>query len=376
MIFAMIPQKIDCPHFASCSGCILDEKVDKPPVLNDVEHYFENIQVFAGKPARWRCRAKLAVRGLWDNPLLGLYKEGSHDVLDIPHCQVHHPKINEAAEALRLFIKQEKIVPYNEQSGELRYVQFVLQRKTGLVQASLIINENFSSRWKDLTERLWKVNPDLWHSIWINVNQKRDNVILGTEWHLVQGQEWLWERVGGVEIAFLPASFGQANLNLFDDLVRQVQCWVPRGSLVAEFYCGAGGIGLNLVEQSNRLFCCEINAESARCFDQSLQRLSPLLQSKITYQIGSADKFTNWLEQVDVVVVDPPRKGLEASFLKALMNPQVRTKHLIYVSCGWKSFQRDAEFLKNSGWKISEASAFVLFPGTNHVELLVSFTKQ
>ena len=71
--------------------------------------------------------------------------------------------------------------------------------------------------------------------------------------------------------------------------------------------------------------------------------------------------------------MDPPRKGLDEAIVKQLYT--VNRSQLIYVSCGFESFQKDCEQLLSVGWKIQEASGYLLFPGTNHVETLVLLEK-
>ncbi|MDP1836446.1 MAG: hypothetical protein Q8K75_11055 [Chlamydiales bacterium] len=374
---------IACPHFHECSGCLLSLHVDRPPVIEEVQNYFlareyTALEVVAGAANGWRCRAKLAVRGTAQNPLVGLFKERSHEALDIPHCQVHHPKINIAADILRAFIRTHQIEPYNEHTGdgELRYVQFVVQRSTGLVQASLVLNtrtidETAIGRWRELGD----TSSNLWHSIWINANPSRDNVIFGQEWQLIMGEEWLWEKVGDVQIAFMPASFAQANLDLFDQILQQIQTLVPDNSRVVEFYCGAGTIGLNLLSNGVQLNCCELNPTSEACFHRSIEKLPASLQEQVTFRTASANQCMDWIPNADVVIVDPPRKGIDPALLKVLIKPQSTLKQLIYVSCGWRAFQSDCDALLEAGWQIASATLYVLFPGTNQIELLISFQR-
>ena len=239
--------KIVCPHMDFCSGCTISDGVDRPPTLLEAQRFFElqglpTIKVVVGSATGWRCRAKLAVRGSCEAPLVGLFKEDSHDVIDIPFCQVHHPAINEAANTLRLFIKEQQIEPYHESqvSGELRYLQLVVQRNTSRIQLACILNTPdlntaIQQRWRRFAELLWKRSPQLWHSIWINANERKDNVIMGHSWCLLQGEEYLWEKLGGVSFAFTPATFGQANLDLFDKMLHQLRQLVPAGANVAEF---------------------------------------------------------------------------------------------------------------------------------------------
>ena len=124
---------INCPHFSLCSGCTINEYVDSPPIADEVRRYFSqkqiDVKIIVDEVVGWRYRAKLAVRGSHVNPLVGLYREGSHEVVNIPFCKVHHPLINLGVEKLKKFITDQHVEPYNEnsQKGLLRYVQFVVE---------------------------------------------------------------------------------------------------------------------------------------------------------------------------------------------------------------------------------------------------------
>ncbi|GJS22518.1 S-adenosyl-L-methionine-dependent methyltransferases superfamily protein, partial [Tanacetum coccineum] len=133
----------------------------------------------------WRCRAKLAIRGSSADPQIGLYEEGTHNVVDIPDCKAHHPSINAAVELLKKGIKILNIEPYDEdeRTGYLRYVQ-------------------------------------------------------------EKGE--FWEHVGGIDVYLAPSSFGQANIKAFDSLLQKLHKYVPLGASVTDLYAGAGVIGLSV----------------------------------------------------------------------------------------------------------------------------------
>lgn len=369
---------IDCPHFQWCSGCTLNKDVDHPPLLKDAIQYFNSIgrhyPLFTGHVCHWRTRAKLAVRGTSDFPLVGLFKKKTHDTLDIPFCRVHHPSINKAADHLRQWIKEQDVRPYEESTGtgDLRYVQFAVERSTGKVQASLVFN---TKNWNEAKlERLWEKEPHMWHSLWVNINLKQTNTIFGSDWHLIKGQELLWEKIGRVEICLLPSSFAQANLEAFEMLLSSLKKVVLPGSRIVEYYAGGGVIGMNMLEEAAKVFCCEINPHSEECFNLSKQKLSDGLQEKITYHVGPAVQLTHFMKEANAVVADPPRKGLEPFFLEELCAHQ-NIKQFIYISCGWPSFKRDCEFLLNRNWELQLTEGYLFFPGTDHLETLAVFKR-
>ncbi|XP_068654272.1 uncharacterized protein [Aristolochia californica] len=393
----------------------------------------------------WRCRAKLVVRGSSCNPLVGLYQEGTHNVVNIPHCRAHHPNINAAVELLKRGITLFDVLPYDEDmgTGELRYVQMAVtthdtslpaveRYKKGKVQVTLVWNSNnehspCSVKLNALSNFLWRNggsnnNNHLIHSIWVNFQTSRNNVIFGNRWRHLLGERDLWERVGGVDICLAPSTFGQANTKAFDSLLKKLQKYVPYGASVADIYAGSGIIGLSLAatRKCRSVKCVEINKESRLSFEKSLGRLPGTVNSCISWHHADASiEPLYWLQGSDVVVVDPPRKGLHPSMIAGLQNlpsskheasngcsrsilkvkeekrpwvlrareasvcPESKTvsqksqlwpKSLLYISCGWESFKKDCRsLLSDKAWHLEKAHAFNFFPGTDSMEVLAVF---
>lgn len=375
---------IHCPHFDVCSGCTRNEDIDHLQVLEEARQFFaENgvpfFKMQIGTPVGWRCRAKLAVRGTVNAPLIGLFKKGSHQTINIPQCRVHHPAINQAVEILKNWISRYKIQPYDEIAGKglLRYVQMDVERKTGRIQLTLILNEkNIDKETQRHLEVLWQDSLELWHSLWVNLNTRRDNVIYGNEWQFIKGSMWLWEVLNKQSICFHPASFMQANLEMFDRLLQRIEQLLPEQADLIEFYAGVGAIGAAVVGKCQKVQCIELNEIAQQCFEETRRCLPQELAKRLSYLQGKSADYINLLKSMvadkGVVLIDPPRKGLEKELLKVLCdNKQV--SQIIYVSCGWAAFQRDCQNLLKAGWRLTYAEAFLFFPGSEHIEILASF---
>ncbi|KAF5190660.1 23S rRNA (uracil-C(5))-methyltransferase RlmCD [Thalictrum thalictroides] len=394
----------------------------------------------------WRCRAKLAIRGSSANPLIGLYEEGTHNVVDIPFCRAHHPNINAAIGLLKQGIVKLDIEPYDEDegTGELRYVQMAVTTHntslpaserylSGKVQVSLVWNarnENSQSSEKlnALSNFLWRnggprSNFHLIHSVWGNFQTSTTNIIFGNRWRHLLGERDFWEHVGGVDISLAPSSFGQANTRAFDSLLRKLHTYVPYGASITDLYAGAGVIGLSLAvsRKCRSVKCVEINKESKLSFEKTVSRLPKSIDSSISWhQADTSHEPFSWLVGSDVIVVDPPRKGLDPSLVDALQNlksyklkakafessflkdkdekrpwilrareasVQIESKTfqekiqslpntLIYISCGWESFKEDCRsLLSSNSWRLEKAHGFNFFPGTESIEVLAVFKR-
>lgn len=295
-------------------------------------------------------------------------------MVDIPQCHLHHPAINQAAAVLRKWIKEESIPPYQEKTsdGVLRYAQLAVERVTERIQLVLILNKNLDEEMQKKIKALWEMEPSLWHSLWVNLNKRKDNVIFGKEWVFLKGEEWLWDRFCERDVCFHPASFAQANPEMFEQLLKQIQEKVPQQVVIVEFYAGVGVISLTLADKARRLYCVEIAPFAQQCFERSQQKLPQEAAKKMFFTTGTASSQIHLLQQAEVIIVDPPRKGLDPVLLKELCR-RTTAKQLIYVSCYWKSFLKDSQALLEAGWSLTSGEAFLFFPGSEQIEILGIF---
>jgi len=139
---------LDCEHFGECPGCEVADGLGEPPLLAEARTFFAsygaNLVAVAGDTASgWRTTARLAVRRDTDGaPTVGLFARGTHKVVGVPRCVVHHPAINAVVATLQAELRGGALEPYDEASGggELRYVQASVERASGGVQLTLVLN--------------------------------------------------------------------------------------------------------------------------------------------------------------------------------------------------------------------------------------------
>lgn len=389
--------EIVCKHFGSCPGCTLDRRVGEPAVVRKASAFVRNVlglrrplEIRMGPAMHWRTHAKLAIRPSG----MGLFKNRSHDVVEIPDCAVHHPAINEAARALQRAIKACSVRPYDEEKrmGRARYALFTVERKTGLVQVTIVWN---ASSWKDanpvaprLGSEYWEKNRDLLHSVWFNWNTSEGNTITSQKddaFYRMHGPALLQETVQGAKVFFAPTVFRQANLDAFETLlVPKLLSYIPEHSSLVELYGGVGVLSLAALKQQEKLKLAsvtvtEINQFAAAPFKRALTQFHPSVRDRVKYVVGSDDETVDRAVDcdVDLVIIDPPRAGVSDACLEELAEPSRHSplRRLIYVSCGFEAFQRDSRRLIGGQWHLKACHGFVLFPGSNHLELLAVFER-
>jgi 23S rRNA (uracil1939-C5)-methyltransferase len=370
---------LECPHRPPCPGCPRFGELGPNPeagrALSDLARSLDAPQpeFRRGRSTGFRYRARLAIRGRLGSPKIGIFEEGSHRVVHIPRCLVHHPLINQVAEVVRRALVEHRISPYSDgaHAGVARYLVVAVERASESAQVVLVMNAAASPAFAPFYETIaQELGPRL-HSLFHNAQTERTNTILGPEFVRVMGPESAVEELGGARVHYPAGAFGQSNLDLFPELVTCVHELVPDRASVLELYAGSGAIGLGLLSRSDRIVFNEIGAASLRGLELGLAELPEALRARATIAPGPAASAIAEIARADVVIADPPRKGLDAEVLAALIAE--RPKRFVYVSCGLGAFLTQAHALALSGYRLERITVFELFPFSDHVEVIGAF---
>jgi len=368
----------ECPHRPPCPGCPRFGDTALPPdawqslvdLARDANLPIPRIHQASGLGHRHR--ARLAVRGRARSPKIGLFQSGSHRIVDTPRCAVHHPLINEAVAEIKQAIRETGIEPYADRPhrGDLRYVQLVVERSSRRLQIVLVGRGTSPDILGDLPSVLEKRLGDRIQGLFFNAQPERTNAILGPTTQRLSGAPASVESIGGVEIFFPPAAFGQNHLPLFESAVDRIGSLVPDDARIAEYYCGVGAIGLGLLGRSAEIRFNERSPAGLEGLALGLAARPADESGRATIIRGKAGDALEGLSDMDVVIVDPPRKGLDAPLLEALATSPPR--RLVYLACGLESLLEEIATLRRpGGLTLKGVEAFDFFPFTGHVETLV-----
>jgi tRNA/tmRNA/rRNA uracil-C5-methylase (TrmA/RlmC/RlmD family) len=371
-----------CPHRPPCPGCPRFGEPGIARVARDAldelahAHGLPQVSVISGETAGFRLRARLAIRGRVGSPKLGLFESGTHRVVHIPRCSVQHPLINRVAAVVRRALVDARVTSYSDKThfGLARYLQVVVERSSQRAQVVMVVN---SAAPEPLTECFDLIRERLGgelHSLWFNANCERSNTILGTEFQNYCGPASVVERFGGAAVHYPPGAFGQNNLDLAHAIIDYVRAQIPADSRVAEFYAGVGAIGLSVLAQVREIRMNEVNPHSLQGLELGLLELDSADRSKITVIPGLAGAALMAASGAQVIIADPPRKGLDPEVTEYLR--EYPPERFLYVSCGLESFLSDTARLTSHGkLRLRELAAFNLLPFTGHVETVARFER-
>jgi 23S rRNA (uracil1939-C5)-methyltransferase len=325
----------------------------------------------------FRLRARLAIRGRQNSPKVGLFELDTHRVVHIPNCRVHHPLINHVASVVRRALVDARITCYSDKAhlGIARYLQVVVERSSQTAQVVLVANSPSADPLEACFELIRERLGEHLHSLWFNANTQSGNAILGPQWQRMCGPESVVEAFGGAGVHYPPGAFGQNNLEIAQHIIDQVRSEVPDGARVAEFYAGVGAMGLSLIDRTAHLKMNEVAAQSLHGLDLGRMGLEAAQREKITVVPGPAGSACQIAADAQLVIVDPPRKGLDAELRDYLQRSP--PEKLIYISCGLESLLQDAAALVAPGaMRLRSLRAFNLMPFTEHVETMAVFERE
>lgn len=371
-----------CPHRPPCPGCPRFGESGIAPAAQAAldalaaTHGLPAVPVVSGAAAGFRLRARLAIRGRLGAPKIGMFQLGTHRVVHIPDCVVHHPLVNRVADVVRRSLVDAGVSIYSEAThdGLARYLQVVVERGSQTAQVVLVGNapevEPLAACLDLVRERL---GSDL-HSLWFNSNCERTNTILGPGFRSWCGPGAVIERFGGPAIHYPPGAFGQNNLEIAERIVQHVRDLVPPGARVAEFYAGVGAIGLSLLPKGAAIQLNEVSTQSLQGLALGLANLDAADRAKVEVVPGAAGDVCAAAAGADVVIADPPRKGLDPALRERLVSQP--PERLVYVSCGLGSLVADTARLTQGGQlRLAGLTAFNLMPYTEHVETVACFER-
>lgn len=323
----------------------------------------------------YRTSAKLVFGKVRGKVLLGLYRRGSHQVVDVGNCPLHHPLINQIAEVVRDEVERQKIFIYDprRQRGLLRYLLVRVSPELNKAMVTFVVTERDFRQLTPLAKWVQRKVPEI-VSVQQNINASEGNVILGRETRRVLGQPDLFDTVGDVKLRIAPASFFQVNHQQAGFIYRLVQQWarLTDAQTALDLYCGIGGISMHLAESAGKVIGIEVVPEAVRNAAENAKlnnyRNCRFITGDVVEQLKDLE-----IPARTVAVVNPPRKGCDEEVLAALVESGV--SRLIYVSCGPESLARDLAYLTKNGFWVHKVQPVDMFPQTLHVETVVALER-
>lgn len=391
-ILARSPHRIvrDCPWAKICGGC-------------DFRHmdYGEELRLKAR-----RVREALTRIGGWDPGALpiagaktllgyrnkalfpvgtvrgkteaGFYRARTHTLIPIDRCALLSGAANLARQAVVDYARDHRVSVYDEiaHTGLLRHIFVRTADATGQVMVCLIVNGTTLPKQAELCARLRAAVPGL-ASVILGVNERPGNAVLGTEFRTLWGADAIEDELCGLRFRLSARSFYQVNRDQAEVLYEKAAQFaaLTKNDTVLDLYCGTGTITLHLARQAGRAIGVEL--VDAAIEDAKRNCAANGIENAQFFCADAARAAAKLLDEglrPDVVVVDPPRKGLSPEAVQTVA--QLRPDRVVYISCDPATLARDIARFRPLGYAPQKAECVDLFPRCAHVETVTLLSRK
>ena len=382
-------QEPDCKTYKRCGGCNLRHikyeetlKMKQNVVQSLVNKTLKNkvqVQKTVGmeNPLHYRNKAQYPL-GIdkEGNPIIGVFANRTHEVIQMENCLIQNPRTEEIAKFILKFIKENNISIYNEttRKGIFRHIVIKVGVKTGQIMCVLVINSNVIPKEKKLVKILIDRFPDI-KTIIKNINMKNTNVIMSEKNENIYGDGYIEDILGEYKFKISPLSFYQVNPiqaeKLYNIAIEKAN--ISKSDMAFDLYCGIGTISMFMAKYVNKVYGIEIVEEAIKMAKDNAKINNV---SNVEFLVGDVeivlDKLVNKNNiSADVILVDPPRRGLDMTSINNIL--KVKPKKFIYISCNPATLVRDLKEFENL-YNINEIIPVDMFPFTSHVECVVAMT--
>ena len=324
----------------------------------------------------YRNKAQYPVASQKGRAYAGFFRAGTHSVVENDRCLILPPEADQVKDLVMDYVNRNHISVYEEtaHTGLLRHIYVRRGAVSGQILVCLVINGTMLPKTSQLIESLKQVPG--FTTLVLNCNTKKGNTILGPENRVLYGPGYIEDTLCGLHFRLSPHSFYQINHHQAQRLYEAAitQAGITKADTVLDLYCGVGTITLAMAKAAGKVIGVEVVPQAVEDAKDNARR-NGIENAK--FFCGDAGEAALALEaqgiRADVVVVDPPRKGLNADTIEALdrFNP----RRIVYVSCDPATLARDVALLKERGFTLKNALAADLFPRCSHVETIVCLRK-
>ena len=373
----------DCQTYKRCGGCQLRHikyeetlKIKQNAVQSLVNKTLKQkieVEETLGmeNPYHYRNKAQYPLGiNKEGKPVMGVFANRTHEIIPIQNCLIQNKQAEEVAKFIFDFIVKNKVSIYDEkkQKGLMRHIVTKIGIKTEEIMCILVINGNQIPQEKELINQVIMHFPNV-KTIVKNINKQNTNVILGKENIPIYGDGFIKDKLGEFVFKISPLSFYQVNpiqaQRLYQIGVDAAQ--ITKQDIVFDLYCGIGTISLFMAPFAKSVYGIELVEEavySARenAFINKIENAHFIAGDveKILDDLINKQKIVP-----NIVMVDPPRKGLDRRSIDNIL--KISPKRLVYISCNPATLVRDLSALE-ALYEIKRLKPVDMFPFTSHVE--------
>ena len=388
-MIAPSPERMEpcCPLFGKCGGCALRHlpyktqlAIKRDNVLSlfkkNAGEELSELPIYESDRDGYRNKIALPFGTAEGEPVLGMYKRGTHKVLSLTACPLHGEWIEPLIREVLSFVKEKKISVYDQATGKGLLRNLAARRlptpdgwEYGVI---LVVNGSKLPDETLLADRLSSALPGK-VGVYLCKNTAHNNVILSSEIRTIRGGDHIRAELCGGVWEVSPLAFLQVNFPVAESIYTEVVQAIPQGATVVDAYSGTGIMTALIAKKAKKVVGIESIPDAVKDANANAVRFG--VGDKVTHLCGQTEELLpNLVKELGAytLVVDPPRAGLDKAVVDTLLSfpPQ----KIIYVSCSPATLTRDLRLLKQ-GFSIEKVKLFDMFPQTPHVETVVLMSK-
>ncbi len=381
----------DCPVSRQCGGCVYrhisydaelaakrQKVIDCVTRIGRLNGDLVKDIIPSEKIDGYRNKAMIPV-GLDKNGevMMGFYARHSHRIVPCIDCRLSPPVFNRIAADFYAFLIHRPGIVYTPQNrGGIRHLYLRYAESNGDVMVCVVAGkrrfEDDSLLYDSLKEKYTQIK-----SIIVNVNPDETNVILGKRSYTVYGKDCISDMLCGLQFDIAPRSFYQVNRAQAQRLyaVAKDYARLTGKETLIDLYCGTGTIGLSMAGDCRRLIGVEIIPEAIDNANANAKR-NGIDNARFICADATAAASQLKGEKIapDVIVIDPPRKGLTSELIETIA--EMSPDRIVYVSCDPATLARDLALFTERHYSVEEITPVDLFPRTAHVEAVVMMSRK
>ena len=391
------PDRIEakCPVARSCGGCTLqslDYSAELKLKQNKVENHLKRIGGFdlsnveieeiigMEDPIRYRNKSQFPFGRKNGKNITGYFAGRTHSIVEFDDCIIGIKENKTVLQKVLDFMEKYSVDAYNEEDGS-GIVRHVLIRKgfaTGELMVCIVINANNLPHSDKLVESLRSALGSDLKSVSMNINKKNTNVILGERTVTLYGNGYIEDYIGDVKFRISPQSFYQVNpvqtKKLYSKALEYAA--LTGEETVWDMYCGIGTISLFLAKSAKFVYGVEI-VDAA--IQNAIENAKLNNIENVKFFVGKAEEVITGeyengnIRDIDVIVVDPPRKGLDKLAIDTML--KLLPKRIVYVSCDSSTLARDLKMLCEKEYELKKLTVVDQFSRSYHTETVALLSK-
>lgn len=380
-----------CVYYYKCGGCQLQHmtyqaqlNMKKEQVVNLFHRKgpFEDTPIqptlVMEQPWRYRNKSQIPVGKDKDNKaIMGFYRQRSHDIIDMDSCLIQDEQHQNIMNYVKQWFNELNMSIYDEKNkrGLMRHLVIRTGYHTDEIMVIFVTNGKKFKNANVLVQKLISEFPNI-TSIKQNINDTHSNVIMGPQSVTLYGKDKIIDELSEVTFNISDQSFYQINSAQTEKLYQKAIDYAQLSGeeIVLDTYCGIGTIGLYMAPQAKHVYGVEVVPSAIKDAQENATKNQ---LNNTTFECGKAeDVILEWKAQgikPDVVMVDPPRKGCDETFIKTLL--KLNPKRIVYISCNPSTQQRDAQLLSDN-YHLVEITPVDMFPQTTHIETVALFERK